>query len=258
MTSWVLIDDTSGAPTTSGEVITPTKLARMAEALTIQANRDYAPECGGSNTVYRAGANAKDIQPGEYVFSFVPTLPDASGALAYHSIDGVGVPFAFEAVDLCDTVLGLGESCSAAASHEGCETEGDKGCNGYKDDDLGTEHAEERCDAVEAQSYAVLCQDGTSVGVSNFLLDAWFIPGTVGPYDFMTKAGLPGAIAPPGPFQTAPANGGNYQVERTSPTNATQVTAKHAKAVRITGSPRKPAKVAHWSSRASRRMKAAA
>lgn len=46
----------------------------------------------------------------------------------------------------------------------------------------------------------------------NWLLQAWFVPGAPGPYDYMTAAKLPGAVSPPGPLQTAPGKGGNYEI----------------------------------------------
>jgi len=70
---------------------------------------------------------------------------------------------------------------------------------------------------------------------------------------FMGANGLSGAIEPAGPMQTAPGNGGNYQSVATAPTDGSQVFASHRHGV--VGTPRKPEKVAHWSSRTSRRAR---
>jgi hypothetical protein len=249
---WVLIDETNGSTPASGERMTPAALARIAAACTLQLNGEFAVEHGGGSVI-RCG-DATSILPGESAYIFVPSLP-VPGASAYHDIDGKGVPFAFCAVQTCATLLGQGASVSVDASHELCEAQFDPGCNRYLDDRAGTLHAYEACDAVEVQSYAKTMADGSLVYVSNFITEAWTTPNAPGPYDYMTKAGLGEAIGPPGPMQTAPGGGGNYQIECPSTTSEEQaITASRAaRGVRVVGSPRKAAKVAHWSSRASRR-----
>jgi hypothetical protein len=124
-----------------------------------------------------------------------------------------------------------------AISHELCEIAGDPGCNRWADRGDGTEVAVEECDPVESQSYDVGAAADpphtSGVHVSNFVLRAFWQPDAQGPYDFMTSRGLAGAIAPPGPMQTAPAAGGNYQIVRAAnPQSVHQVTAM--------GSPRRP------------------
>jgi hypothetical protein len=255
---WVLLDETNGAACANGETMTPSAMAHIAEAMSLQLNGEFADEWGGG-VVVRVGSSPTDIQPGEVVYSFQPTLPQAPGASAYHDVNGQGVPFAFCAVTTCDSLLGP-NGCGVDASHEGCEAQGDPGCNLMADDNAGKLHAIEACDAVEVQQYPVLCADGTAVYVSNFLTKAWFIPGAPMPYDFMCKAGLPGAVSPPGPLQTAPSpdGQGNYQIEEPSlQAQATQVFGKGASGAshrRVVGSPRRPEKAAHWSSRTSRRL----
>jgi hypothetical protein len=56
------------------------------------------------------------------------------------------------------------------------------------------------------------CRNGTVIQVSNWLLRSWFIPGAAAPYKHMTFANRPGAVPLPGPLQTAPGQGGNYQI----------------------------------------------
>jgi len=247
--AWVLIDETNGATTGDGNKVTYAVLEQIAAAITLQQARDYGPECGGPAVTMRAGGGPNDVQPGERVFALKDALPEAPGAVAYHSIDGRGVAFAMLAISTCDSLTGPGTSVSSAVSHEVCETRGDEGCNLWADDGAGTEHAHEECDAVEVQSYPM--PDGTYV--SNFVLPSFWIPGAAGPYSYMAKAGLPGAVDPPGPMQTAPGHGGNYQAVRPSPSGESQVTAEHAHGARLHGTPRNPTKVAHWSSRTSRR-----
>jgi hypothetical protein len=212
---FVLLDETAGATTADGASLTPTILASIAAACTVQLNRDVSAEWGGNYEV-RAGGGAGDIQPGEIVFAILPTLPNAPGAIAYHDSDGNGVPVLFDAITLSDTLIGPGNSLSVAISHELCETVGDEGCNDWCDDGAGNSFAKELCDAVEAGSYQL---DATGVYVSNFLLKAFFVPGRKGPYDFMSAAGL-ASTGPSKPFATA---AGGYQIARSAGTGERQV-----------------------------------
>jgi hypothetical protein len=250
--SWVLIDDSGGAKTTSGESLTPAALAHIVEAVQLQLDGEVHDEYG-QQTALRVGSSATDIRDGESVYAFVATFPDEPDASAYHDVEGKGVPCSFCAITTCDTLLGLGSSVSVDASHELCEAHEDEGCNQEADDGSGRMHARELCDPVEVQSYVKTCADGTQVGVSNFVLRSWFIPGAVAPFDFMSAAGLIGAVAPPAPMTIAAGAGGNYDIENPSTTSQeTQVMARGTKAPpHIVGTRRKGAP--HWSSRAYRR-----
>lgn len=261
---WVIIDNTNGTPTAGGEVLTNATLTSICAVVQDQLNGEYADEYGGESCI-RAGSSPTDVQPGEKVGSIVGALPDAPGASAYHNV-AQGVPDAFFAIATVQTLVGEGSSLSVDISHEMLEAEGDPGCDQFIDDGNGTEHADERCDAVEVQTYPKTAPDGSTVYVSNFLLDAWGIVGAEGPYSYMAFASLPGAVDPPGPLQTAPGDGGNYQIIRKVDENgAGQVTANtkfgemfpnyvhHGLA--IEGTPRKG--VPEWNSRASRIFKKA-
>ena len=168
---FVLLDETNGVGTSQGASLTPEVLKQIASALNVQLNRDYGPQCGGNYSV-RVGAGAGDIQVGEVVFAILPTLPNAPGDVAYHDVNGNGVPVCWDAITASDTLIGPGNSVSVAISHELLETPGDPGCNLWADGGDGFEYARERCDAVESQSYQV-----QGVYVSNFLLDSFFVPG---------------------------------------------------------------------------------
>jgi hypothetical protein len=246
--SWVLIDETNGAQTGDGAMVSPSVLNLIIEAVTHQLNCEFATEYGGPGTL-RRGANAKDILPGERVYSFVPTLPNL-GISAYHDINGQGVPVAFCAVTTCGSLYG-NTGISIDVSHEILEAGADEGCNQMADDNNGTLHMKEVCDPVEVQSYRYKCNNGTIVQLSNFVLRAFFDPNSNGPYDYMCSANLPGAIAPAGPMQTAisPSGSGNYQLVKSSNgPYLSEIFGSH-----IIGSPRKPQKVGHWSSRAHMR-----
>lgn len=246
--NWVLIDSTKGATTQDGSRISPAVLKHIADAVQDQVNEEFALEWGAKATI-RVGADEHDVRPGEWAYGFVPELPDAPGASAYHDINGKGVPFALCAVTTCDSLLGP-TGVSVDVSHEILETAGDEGANQFANDNNGLLHAVEMCDAVEIQTYAKTCKDGTIVQVSNWLLRAWFIPGTTGPYDYMTSAGLPGAVPPPGPLKTAPGHGGNYQiVSKWGGDKQVFAAERHIIGIRRKGN--NP----NWSSRAGRRLK---
>lgn len=245
---WVLIDSTKGATTKDGSTLSPTVLAHIAEAVQDQVNSEFAAEWGAQATV-RVGANQKDIQPGEWAYGFVASLPDAPGASAYHDIDNKGVPFALCAVTTCGSLLGS-DGVSVDVSHEILETAGDEGANQFANDNNGLLHALEMCDAVELQTYGKTCRDGTIVQVSNWLLRSWFIPGAAGPYEYMTSAEIPGAVKPRGPLQTAPGHGGNYQIiSKWGGDRQVFAIAHH-----ITGTRRKGMRP-NWSSRAAKRLR---
>lgn len=216
MTCFVLIDETGGATTSSGEGLTPTKLAIAARILTVHINRDFA-NCWGvpGGALVRAGAGPDDLKPGEWPFYVKTTLPEAPDAIAYHTVNGLAVPALYDAITLSDTLFGAGGWLSALA-HETDETLGDPACNRTASDGAGKLYDVEVCDPVEVQSYAITLDAGTSQEatgyVSNFVLPTYFAAGAQGPYDFMSMKTLPGAVAPPGPFQVAPSGGGNYQV----------------------------------------------
>jgi hypothetical protein len=251
---WVLFDRTAGATTHDGKRLTADVLLQMAQAVQAQINGEFAAEWGAKAEI-RVGANANDIQPGEWAYIFVPTLPDAPGASAYHDITDKGVPYAFCAVTTCGSLLGR-DGVSVDVSHEILETFGDEGANLYAYDNAGTLHAMEMCDAVELQTYAKPAQDGTQVQVSNWLTRSWFMLGAKGPFEYMSLAKLPGAVPPAGPLKTAPGHGGNYQIVGKWSGAAHDVFARqaaHAADEHIEGV-RHKGMVPHWSSRTALRL----
>lgn len=243
---WVLIDETKGAKTSTGAALSPGALSHFAEAVSSQINQEFAAEWGAKVSI-RVGANANDIQPGEWAYAFLPSLPDAPGASAYHDINNVGVPFALCAVTTCADLFGP-NGVSVDVSHEILETAGDQGANLFANDNHGMLHALEMCDAVEVQTYGKKCADGTVVQVSNWLMRSWFMPGAPGPYDYMSSAKLTGAVAPAGALQTASGHGGNYQiVSKAGASKQVFALENHILGVRRKGKP-------NWSSRAGRRL----
>jgi hypothetical protein len=81
---WVLIDSTNDDATMQdGSKLTPAALAHIAEAIQDQVNQEFAAEWGAQATL-RVGTE-NDIQPDEWAYGFVASLPDAPGASAYHA-----------------------------------------------------------------------------------------------------------------------------------------------------------------------------
>jgi hypothetical protein len=229
----VFVNDAKTSPLTP--LVTPAWLQDCATACLTQLLDHVAPVYGGTYEL-RVGANSTDIQDGEVVFAIVDDLPDAPGAIAYHSTNGGDVPTAFLALSTCGTL----DDVSTAISHELVETAGDQSCDLWADDGRGYEWARELCDAVESNSYQV-----NGIAVSDFLLPGFFGQNDPGPYSFLqanpTLAHKLVGI-PSGSFQTA---AGGYQIKRTAGTNAVDG------AVRL----KRLDKFEHWSSRPSRRMR---
>ena len=217
VTKWVFIDETNGAKCGDGSSLDPASLRRIAIACDAQLNSEFADEYGGQYQV-RDAADATDIQPGEQVYAFVPTVPNAPGASAYHDTDGKGVPVAYCAVTTCGSLFGA-NGVSVDATHECLEAGADPSCNLMADNLNGLLVAYEVGDPVEIQTYA--SHVDSEVQISNFVLKSWFDPKASAPYDFMSAARIAGAVAPPGPLQIAPGNGGNYIITETSSENST-------------------------------------
>jgi hypothetical protein len=181
--------------------VTPGWLGQVAESCTVYLDRDVSSAWGGNYSV-RVGEGPTDLMSGEYAFALLDSLPDAPGAIAYHSVDGNDVPVLLVGLDQCATL----DDLSIAISHELAETAGDESINAWRDDGAGYEWAQELCDAVQARGYAI-----DNIKVSDFVLPAFFGPGHAGPY---THCGRTGSLMDlPGPFSTAV---GGYQIRRAS------------------------------------------
>jgi hypothetical protein len=215
-TKWVLIDQSSGAKTSDGSSLDHAALVRIASCCDAQMNNEFSQFYGGSYQI-RAGENPTDILPGEQVCLFVPTLEQAPGASAFHDTDGNGVPVAYCAVTTCGSLFGP-TGISVDTSHEILEAGADPSCNLMADNFHGLLIAYEVSDPVEVQTYTSPVDK--DVQVSNFVLPSWFDPKASAPYDFMSHANLPGAVAPPAPLQLAPGDGGNYIITESSNENS--------------------------------------
>jgi hypothetical protein len=157
---------------------------------------------------FRKADSVNDRQSGEIAINFRDTIPEAPGALAYHQVVN-GIPDIEIGADLFLDLASSDESVSKGCSHEILEMLKDAGANGWKDkqDSSGMMCAEELCDVVQNTSY----QACNGLPVSNFLLPSYFIPGSVGPWDYLELM----------TSQTDISHG--YEIQTPSPTQIVQV-----------------------------------
>jgi hypothetical protein len=238
---FALLNETTSAAPLSGS-LTSDYLTHIAEAMTVYLNRDVCTFWGGDATI----RVASDVGIGEYAFALLDTLPDAPGAIAYHTVDGHAVPMLLVGVDECATLAEL----ELALSHEMAETMIDPFINCWRAAGDGYLYAQEGCDGVEQRSYtispsaavaAVAIGVPDAVVVSDFVLPAFFAPNSVGPYTFCGRMGW--QVDATGPFQTMP---GGYQIRKSDVGGETQIWGEIH---------RMPRKRAHWSSRTAKRMR---
>ena len=240
MMKFVLVDESNGAKTSSGEALNPTLLGWAARILDVFLNRCVSAFWGiAGGAMVRAASSVTDILENEWPQFINKDLVNAPGAIAYHTVNGVGVPALYDGISLSDTLFGP-SGWLTAISHEFAETVGDPGTNLLAADNLGKLFAIELSDPVETQSFPLtILPDGslasvahTSAGlaldgsftayVSNFVTPRYFTPNSEGPYDYMTAAGLAGGTSPKGPFQIVPSGGGNYQIWERDPQSESQ------------------------------------
>ena len=121
---------------------------------------------------------------GCYPFYLVDEIPEAPGALAYHTVEN-GVPTGRIGVR---TTLQAGESVESATSHEAVELQCDIYCESWSfSSRLGCLVATEACDPVQGDSYQINV-DGTDVEVSDFVTPAYFVDDPAGgQIDYLKK-----------------------------------------------------------------------
>lgn len=157
-----------------------------------------------------------------------PTLPEAPGALAYHSVDAAGQPFIVVGSHTC---IQASVSISSAMSHEATELTVDPGCQATATAPNGDVWALEVGDPVESDSYSVTTTDGKTVQMSDFVGAAFFGLGT-GPLDHTGTATAAFTIAAGG---YAVINGQAVQGEHFPPARQASIDA-----LGTMGTPRRP------------------
>lgn len=119
---------------------------------------------------------------------------DQAGALGYHETVN-GVPGGIVAVK---TTMAAGYSPSVTASHELLEMAGDLDANALCEVETSGGFrgvAYELADPVEADRDGYM---SAGVLVSNFVLPAWFLPGSAGPWDWLRLLKAPLTLRPGG------------------------------------------------------------
>jgi hypothetical protein len=204
--AFVLIDHTTSA---TPDALKPAPaFERMTAAWLEQIEGPFADAYGEQCVSFRIAANESDRQANEIAINFRDTIPEAPGALAYHTVVN-GIPDIELGVDLFSDLTTTQESVSSGGSHELLELLQDIGANEWADrqDASGEMDAKESCDFVQNTGYAA----SNGVWLSNFVLPSFFIPQAPGPWDDM------GVMT----SQYDVSNG--YGIQGNSPNNITQI-----------------------------------
>lgn len=190
-------------------------LPLIAAAIQVQLRRDLESfnETGGNSTCASYGSEA-DVEAdpqsaADVKFEVTDEIPEAPGAVAYHTTDANGRPLCkigWAVVQQSGGSLMRGaNSLSVGISHECIEAEGDAYVKSWSDYDASREVANEWCDPVQDEAYdiPVPTGDATSephqlVAVSNFVTQEWFSDETTGPFDYLGSRSAARQISPGG------------------------------------------------------------
>jgi hypothetical protein len=169
----------------------PGALEAIAEALTTQVARDFAPAWHVQPVEFTVGGRGDKIH-------FFDSAHQATD-YGWHIVDSDGQPYAhvFVGVSLAngsDWITGS-DAISMTASHEALEMLGDPAANEYCLDDQRRLWSREVCDPVQETAYKIMTSRGDRVPVSNFVLPAYFNPWGRGPYDHRKVLTQPFSLA---------------------------------------------------------------
>jgi hypothetical protein len=168
----------------------PGLLEAIAEALTIQVERDFAPAWGVMSTRFTVGGRGDKI----HLFDSA----HQAGDYGWHIVDGHGLPYAHVFTDPSiaagSTWIGGTDAISVTTSHEALEMLADPAANEFSFNGARLMWAREVCDAVQANTYRIVAH-GVRVSVSNFVLPAFFNPWADGPYDHLGVLREPFSLA---------------------------------------------------------------
>lgn len=177
---------------------TDAELDIIARAVNHQVRYNFAPAWGRSASVI-AIPKGSGWPPGDIVVH-VKDTSDQAGALGYHLDQTVVEADVFAATD-----KQYGALLSVTISHEILELLADPDCQrGEQHPTTGYWYALEVGDPVEADAdgYSVTIKDATgashTVTVSNFILPAWYKPGSAGPWDHQQQLTKPFQVRPGG------------------------------------------------------------
>ncbi len=155
-------------------------LDAIAEALSIQIERDFAPAWRTLPSPVTVGGRGERIH-------FFESAHQAAD-YGWHIVDADGRPYAhaFVAPSVANGsgwITGT-DPISATASHEALEMLADPAANEYCLDDEARLWSREVCDPVQESLYRIVA-GGMRVPVSNFVLPAFFNPWASPPYDHL-------------------------------------------------------------------------
>lgn len=185
-------------------MVTSADVNTMCEAIQIQLNLHVLPAYNLKAGTIKFYPDATKVPGYAWIMSVLDNSTQA-GALGYHSEDNDKVDgFIFAqpvlsnaGVSLYDPSNPQNVSVASVLSHEVCEMVGDRYANGWSDGPpitQGSEYAQELCDPVESDSYAISV-NGVKVSVSNFVFPSWFNPEAVAPtnlpFDYLGKLTAP-------------------------------------------------------------------
>lgn len=179
----------------SAPELTPTILATIALDMQSAYDTKFAP-AWGALPVDIVVASADAIPSDARVLHLVDSIPDAPGALAYHTVDDAGRPVLRLGVAENRSEGGvLLDVLSESMSHEVFETARNPFVNRYVEGPWsGKKVADEVGDPVQGVPF----REGASA-IADFTLPAWSDAGdTSGPYDYQGKLTAPFTKLPTG------------------------------------------------------------
>lgn len=182
--------------------ITNDVLLQIAEALSIQNARDFAPVWDGvigpdgiaidAKATFSVAEADAGLPVGAIPCLVQDTL-DYKNALGYHDVEGPVdvIRLGWGAIKANGGSLLAGSNAlSVTASHEVCELLADCTANNWVPTADGKKVAYETADPVEGNSYHITVKGvesspATDVSMSNFVYPAWFVLGSTGKLDFL-------------------------------------------------------------------------
>ena len=168
----------------------PGVLQAIAEALTVQIKKDFAPAWGIAPVRVTVGGRGEPV----HFFDSAHAADD----VGYHEVDPSGRPYAHVCVDYAirhrSNWLEGKDAISATASHEVLEMLVDPTAMDYSFNGARTLWAHEVCDPVEENLYTIRVGRRT-VPVSDFVLPAFFNAWSPGPFDHLGVLKKPFSLA---------------------------------------------------------------
>lgn len=172
-------------------VLSDAQCAVIMAAVQAQSAQDVAPYWGIQSVSFTHVPKGTSMNPHQWQFVIADTS-DQAGAAGYHETTSGGEPIGYA---FAKTTQEAGMNPSVTISHEALEMLGDAlidQSNQWADNPSAVFLAQELCDPVEDDSLGYM---KNGVLVSDFVTPAYFISGSVGPWDFMKHLKAPNSLA---------------------------------------------------------------